>query len=132
MSEEEGEGVSNQEPAASELATIGSEEDLRFQVELEFVQSLANPEYLQFLGQRGYLKDPAFKNYVKYLNYWKQPEYARFVTFPICLNVLDWLADGKLSDWINDPNFVQFLSNKIKLQWIYNSGTGCRVSQNGS
>nr|CAD7205949.1 unnamed protein product [Timema douglasi] len=32
---------------------------LRFQVELEFVQCLANPNYLNFLAQRGYFKDQA-------------------------------------------------------------------------
>ena len=29
---------------------------VRFQVELEFVQSLANPNYLNFLAQRDYFK----------------------------------------------------------------------------
>ncbi|VCW67194.1 unnamed protein product, partial [Gulo gulo] len=33
---------------------------LRFQLELEFVQCLANPNYLNFLAQRGYFKDKAF------------------------------------------------------------------------
>ncbi|XP_012273958.1 mediator of RNA polymerase II transcription subunit 31 isoform X2 [Orussus abietinus] len=50
---------------------------LRFQVELEFVQCLANPNYLNFLAQRGYFKDSAFINYLKYLLYWKEPEYAK-------------------------------------------------------
>ncbi|CAG2054654.1 unnamed protein product [Timema podura] len=49
---------------------------LRFQVELEFVQCLANPNYLNFLAQRGYFKDQAFINYLKYLLYWKEPDYA--------------------------------------------------------
>ncbi|KAL0115689.1 hypothetical protein PUN28_010906 [Cardiocondyla obscurior] len=49
---------------------------LRFQVELEFVQCLANPNYLNFLAQRGYFKDTTFINYLKYLLYWKEPEYA--------------------------------------------------------
>jgi mediator of RNA polymerase II transcription subunit 31 len=47
------------------------------QVELEFVQCLANPNYLNFLAQRGYFKENAFINYLKYLLYWKEPEYAR-------------------------------------------------------
>jgi mediator of RNA polymerase II transcription subunit 31 len=48
-----------------------SEDKLRFQVELEFVQCLANPNYLNFLAQRGYFKDQTFVNYLKYLLYWK-------------------------------------------------------------
>ncbi|KAG8239356.1 hypothetical protein J437_LFUL018610, partial [Ladona fulva] len=52
---------------------------LRFMVELEFVQCLANPNYLNFLAQRGYFKDQAFVNYLKYLLYWKEPDYARYL-----------------------------------------------------
>ncbi|KAF6034222.1 MED31 [Bugula neritina] len=37
-----------------------AEEKLRFQIELEFVQSLANPHYLNFLAQRGTFKDSKF------------------------------------------------------------------------
>ena len=33
-----------------------SDDTVRFQVELEFVQCLANPNYLNFLAQRGYFK----------------------------------------------------------------------------
>jgi len=37
--------------------TIALNDDtVRFQVELEFVQCLANPNYLNFLAQRGYFK----------------------------------------------------------------------------
>ena len=46
---------------------------IRFQVELEFVQCLANPHYLKFLAQSGHLKDKNFINYLEYLQYWKQP-----------------------------------------------------------
>ena len=47
---------------------------LTFQVEMEFVQSLANPNYLHFLAQRGFMKDPCFVNYLNYLTYWKVGE----------------------------------------------------------
>ena len=72
---------------------------IRFQVELEFVQCFANPNYLHcmfltymfiqtlslhilftiVLAQRGYFKDPAFVNYIKYLQYWKEPAYAKYL-----------------------------------------------------
>ncbi|KAK4288013.1 hypothetical protein Pmani_030993 [Petrolisthes manimaculis] len=60
----------------------GESEDaqrLRFQIELEFVQCLANPNYLLFLAQRGYFKEQTFINYLKYLQYWKEPEYAKYL-----------------------------------------------------
>lgn len=58
---------------------IGCSPRQRFQLELEFVQSLASPHYLNFLAQSLYLDDPAFIAFLEYLKYWKQPEYARFV-----------------------------------------------------
>ena len=52
---------------------------IRFELELEFVQALANPYYLHSLAQQGILNQPAFVNYLQYLLYWKEKEYARFV-----------------------------------------------------
>lgn len=53
----------------------------RFELELEFVQALANPFYLENLASEGLLNDPAFINYLKYLQYWKGREYARFIVY---------------------------------------------------
>ena len=75
---------------------------LRFQIELEFVQCLANPNYLNcgllssclcvpfsklktnrfllpVLAQRNFLNDKTFVNYLKYLRYWKRPEYTKYL-----------------------------------------------------
>merc|ERR1712168_699228 len=68
-----------------------AEDRQRFEVELEFVQCLSNPHYLNFLAQRGYFDDPAFVNYLDYLTYWKQPNYARFLKYPQCLMFLQLL-----------------------------------------
>jgi mediator of RNA polymerase II transcription subunit 31 len=51
----------------------------RFELELEFVQSLANPFYLHSLAQQNILDQPAFVNFLKYLLYWKEKNYARFI-----------------------------------------------------
>ena len=51
----------------------------RFELELEFVQSLANPFYLHSLEQQGILNQPAFINFLKYLQYWKEKQYAQFL-----------------------------------------------------
>ena len=67
------------------------EDKVRFQVELEFVQCLGNPNYLNFLAQRGYFKDPAMINYLSYLCYWKEPAYVKFIKFPVCLHFLELL-----------------------------------------
>ncbi|KAH0827326.1 SOH1-domain-containing protein [Lanmaoa asiatica] len=51
----------------------------RFELELEFVQSLANPFYLYSLAQQNILDQPAFVNYLEYLQYWREKDYARFI-----------------------------------------------------
>ena len=57
----------------------------RFEFELEFVQSLGNPHYLQSLAQQNLMEDPSFILYLEYLTYWSRPEYARFI---MCVNLL--------------------------------------------
>ncbi|EJT52976.1 transcription from Pol II promoter-related protein [Trichosporon asahii var. asahii CBS 8904] len=49
---------------------------VRFQSELE---CLANPLYLHELHLQKYLEDPAFLEYLKYMEYWRKPEYVRFI-----------------------------------------------------
>lgn len=67
-------------------------ERLRFQIELEFVQCLANPNYLNFLAQRGYFKERNFINYLKYLHsYWTKPAYVKYLKYPLCLHFLELL-----------------------------------------
>ena len=72
----------------------------RFTLELEFVELLANPMYLQRelkglarsryvltltmsadLAQNRYFDDPSFLNYIGYLQYWHQPEYIKYVGY---------------------------------------------------
>jgi mediator of RNA polymerase II transcription subunit 31 len=51
----------------------------RFELELEFVQCFANPFYLHSLAQQNLLEQPAFINFLEYLLYWKEKDYARFI-----------------------------------------------------
>ena len=51
----------------------------RFELELEFVQALANPFYLHTLAQQNILEQPEFVNFLKYLLYWKEKDYAQFI-----------------------------------------------------
>ena len=53
----------------------------KFELELEFIQALANPFYLHSLAQQNILEQPAFVNYLEYLLYWKEKDYARFIQY---------------------------------------------------
>jgi len=64
----------------------------RFELELEFVQSLASPAYLHYLATSGILYQSTFLDFLRYLRYWKQPQYAKYLLYPHCLYFLDLLV----------------------------------------
>ena len=43
-----------------------------------------------FLAHR-YFQDEKFVSYLSYLQYWKKPEYVKFIVYPHCLYFLDQL-----------------------------------------
>lgn len=90
---------------------------LRFQVELEFVQCLANPNYLNFLAQREHLKEPSFINYLRYLLYWKEPEYARFLKYPMALTFLDLLQYPQFRKELMNNKCAKFIDDQQILHW---------------
>uniref|UniRef100_A0A8R1E3U2 Mediator of RNA polymerase II transcription subunit 31 n=1 Tax=Caenorhabditis japonica TaxID=281687 RepID=A0A8R1E3U2_CAEJA len=81
-------------------------EKRRFEVECEFVQALANPNYLNFLAQRGYFKEDYFVNYLRYLLYWKEPQYASFGT-------VEFLKSQNLG-----PS-AKYVEDQVVLQWQF-------------
>ncbi|CAG5122620.1 unnamed protein product [Candidula unifasciata] len=89
----------------------------RFQVELEFVQCLANPNYLNFLAQRGILKDPNFVNYLKYLQYWKEAKYAKFLKYPQCLHMLELLQYEHFRKELVNAQCTKFIDDQQLLHW---------------
>ncbi|XP_015781475.1 mediator of RNA polymerase II transcription subunit 31 [Tetranychus urticae] len=102
------------------LATRGETEEqqkMRFQVELEFVQCFANPNYLNFLAQRGYFKEKTFINYLKYLKYWKRPEYAKYLKFPMCLHFLDLLQYEHFRRELSSSACTTFIEDQQLLHW---------------
>jgi mediator of RNA polymerase II transcription subunit 31 len=75
----EGNGVNNStSPVSSDPKAANR---ARFELELEFVQALANPFYLHSLAQQNILEQPAFVNFLRYLLYFKEKDYARFIQY---------------------------------------------------
>ena len=78
----------------------------RFEAELEFVQTLANPEYLHYLAQNRYFDDPDFRDYLEYLQYWRELPYCLHLVFPHCLRMLELLVeDDGFVDALKRPDF---------------------------
>lgn len=89
----------------------------RWEVELEFVQSLANIQYVNFLAQNDYLSDSSFIAYLKYLNYWKLPKYAKYLVYPNCLHILTLLQNEEFRKNIINPELMNTLMNDMVKKW---------------
>ena len=47
------------------------------------------------LARERFFEEEAFVKYLEYLQYWKDPQYARFLMYPQCLAFLDLLQDER-------------------------------------
>mmetsp|Transcript_14277 Transcript_14277/g.34802 ORF Transcript_14277/g.34802 Transcript_14277/m.34802 type:complete len:169 (-) Transcript_14277:207-713(-) len=91
----------------------------RFLLELEFVELLANPHYLQNLAENNYLSDPRFLNYLKYLQYWRRPEYIKHISYPHCLYFLEMLQNREFRDQLQDRKYVDLLHTQQYNHWRF-------------
>ncbi|KAH9895019.1 SOH1-domain-containing protein [Cubamyces lactineus] len=89
----------------------------RFELELEFVQSLANPFYLHSLAQQGILNQPSFVNFLEYLLYWKEKDYARFILYPHALHHLELLQHAEFRAEIGKDEWREALNQKQFDHW---------------
>jgi len=93
----------------------------RFEIELEFVQSLASPLYLNHLASQKYFENPAFVSYLKYLQYFSQPPYLKYLTYPgPTLKNLELLQQERFRTDILSPDVVaRFMDEgwKAGMEW---------------
>ncbi|KAF2431973.1 SOH1-domain-containing protein [Tothia fuscella] len=85
----------------------------RFELELEFVQCLANPWYMNHLAVQKYLEVPEFVAYLDYLQYFKEAKYAKYLIYPgPTLQALELLQQERFRKDIVDQNVVFHLINE--------------------
>ncbi|KAF8585800.1 SOH1 family protein [Ramaria rubella] len=89
----------------------------RFEIELEFVQALANPFYLHSLAQQNILSQPSFINFLQYLLYWKEKEYARFILYPHALHHLELLQHASFRQEVGKDEWREYLNQKQFDHW---------------
>jgi len=90
----------------------------RFELELEFVQALANPFYLHSLAQQNILEQPAFVNFLKYLLYFKEKDYARFIHYPHALHHLELLQHAQFRLQMKKDEYLrEYLHQKQFDHW---------------
>merc|ERR1711904_693307 len=87
-------------PPPSSRLPANCEDDERLKAELEFVQLLANPEYL---------------------NYWQSPRYAKLVIFPQCLYFLELLQTKEFRDLLLNGTVVEWLHHQQYYYWCNKS-----------
>jgi len=105
----------------------------RFELELEFVQSLANPRYLHHLAttpcssssstsnslkadennnnnnnNNDILNSEEMVEYLSYLQYWyKDPRYSKYILYPHCLYFLKLLQEREFRVAMRNPRRVE-------------------------
>lgn len=92
----------------------------RFELELEFVSSLANPFYMQHLASQKFFDDPAFLAYIDYLAYWSSPDYSKYLPYPgPTLMALQLLRQDRFRRDILAPETV----NTLALRWAQDASS---------
>lgn len=77
----------------------------------QFVQSLANPYYLNHLASQKLLQDPSFIAYLHYLQYFAKPEYMKYLLYPgPTLKALELLQQDRFRQDILSPDTVRRLA----------------------
>ncbi|ORM41095.1 Mediator of RNA polymerase II transcription subunit 31 [Babesia sp. Xinjiang] len=115
---------STAEPAAPDYiktsAMIDAENDdqIRFEAELEFVQCLANPHYLHFLAKAGYFEDKRFRAYIVYLQYFRRPQYVKYVKYPYCIRILELLLDDTFVKTLSNQKAIEAIEQQLMAHWI--------------
>lgn len=82
----------------------------------QFVQSLANPQYLNHLASQKLFTQPAFVAYLSYLQYWSRPPYLKYLTYPgPTLKHLELLQQERFRHDIMSPDLAnRLIENGMK------------------
>ncbi|EDS39504.1 mediator complex [Culex quinquefasciatus] len=81
---------------------------------------------------RGFFKDSAFINYLKYLLYWKDPEYAKYLKYPMCLYFLDLLQYEHFRREIVNAQCCKFIDDQAILLWQHYTRRRTRLTSLGT
>ena len=99
----------------------------RIEEDIEFLNLLSNPYYIEFLIENLFFEDENFLAYLKYLQYLKNEKMMKFIKYPVCLKMLENLQNLKFVEfWKTQKsvytNFVkdQIFANSVHLTELQN------------
>ena len=68
-------------------------------------------------------------NYLKYLLYWKQPEYVKYLRYPQCIHMLELLQYEQFrTELVNTP-CAKFIEDQMLLHWRFYTRKRIRMQQ---
>ncbi|KAK1444908.1 hypothetical protein BgAZ_108140 [Babesia gibsoni] len=102
----------------SAMIEVEKDDQVRFEAELEFVQCLGNPHYLQFLAKEGYFDDQRFRAYIMYLQYFRLPHYITYVKYPFCIRILELLLDDSFVQTLSNNQAIGAIEQQILSHWL--------------
>ncbi|GBE59451.1 SOH1 family protein [Babesia ovata] len=102
----------------SAMIEAENNDQIRFEAELEFVQCLANPHYLHFLAKGGYFEDQRFRAYIVYLQYFRRPEYIKYIKFPYCIRILELLLEDSFVRSLSNKQAIEAIEQQLVAHWI--------------
>lgn len=103
------------------LQDLVQEKPRRFVEELEFLECLANPEYVHWLASQTYFENPSFIEFLKYLNYWRSPPHVHFVRFPQALRMLEMMSNAQVRSRLRNPEVGIALTSQLMSRWAHKS-----------
>ncbi|CAK0877710.1 unnamed protein product [Prorocentrum cordatum] len=99
------------------LQDLRKDRSRRFAEELEFVQCLANPDYVHWLATQGCLDEPEFLEFLRYLRYWREPPHVLYVVYPQSLRMLEMLLEPGLRSRLRRQDARALLSSQLLRAW---------------
>eukprot|EP00762_Andalucia_godoyi_P004011 ANDGO_05606.mRNA.1 Mediator of RNA polymerase II transcription subunit 31 len=92
----------------------------RFRQDVEFIELLANPEYLHTLAVRKYFDDALFLSYLSALRKrFSEPSFSAWIRFPVALTMLHLLQDPLFRKELLEPAFFQYIHSQMVLHWTH-------------
>ncbi len=78
------------------------------------------------MAQNRYFDDPAFVNYLGYLQYWAELPYCLHLTFPHCLRMLELLQVERFRASLKHPDFKEHIFQQQYQHWRYRNEESAR------
>ena len=113
--------------AANRVSSLGPKilfPSPRHKPQLEFVQSLASPAYLHYLATSGILHQACFLDFLRYLRYWKQPQYAKYLSYPHCLYFLDLLVPPSSDLTLEQDHYGKNTCEELETSKLHGADSG--------